>query len=701
MKFGSILTPGLIAHAVNGQTGSSPPGDDAISASTPDSEYCTTPACLRIAEEFRSNLAPNYADIDPCNNFEELACGGWRLKHDFKPDHSTINTIDLIEDRMVEVNRQAIEGPLPASIDPNSQDAKNFYKMKAIYNACMDVETMKNIGIEPLKKVLAEVDNTDTIKDALLILLKHDTSGLVLIGPQIDDKNPDAVSIGITPPTNLGMPSRDHFKLLDVSYMYSQIMVEVLSKLYPETTSKTLDDLYELDRSIAFATANERERNEIKGQYRGITLEEVDKIIPGLSDIINSLTPEGVATPRIIMHHPRYFYELHDLLIKASPDVLKAYFRWRLIVSYEPFIEHESLQPLKDFNKEFAETEREAYCVDHINDSVDGIMNRFFIEKGFSPEAKTMADKLVADLKGAYIEKFKTVDWMDGQSSDRAIKKLVNMDEKIAYSTLSPNITNPDDLAHMYRYSVVDDKTHFENEVSLRQMRFKMQWEAVGKPTDRNEWQYSPNDASTYYQIGGNELVLPAGLMQFPIFDAEAPAYITYGGYGSMVGSEMTHAFDSIGQQFDEHGAYSETTSWWTPETTDAFNERAQCFVGQYSKFNLPSTREDEVIFNVNGKLTKDVNIADAAGLSIAYQSWKKLNSGKDQKLPELQFTPDQLFFLSFANARCSKDRTPPSVAARRPFAPFWARVSGTLANSEDFLKAFDCPVKEPTCKIW
>ncbi|KAL1887445.1 hypothetical protein Cpir12675_006540 [Ceratocystis pirilliformis] len=704
MKFGSILTPGLLAHAVNAQTSPSPAGDEAVSASKPDSEYCTTPACLRIAEEFRSNLAPSYADIDPCNNFEELACGGWRLKHDFQTDHSKVNTISLIENRMVEVTRQVVEGPLPSSIDPNSQDAKNFYKMKAIYNACMDVDTINNLGIEPLKKVLAEIDNTNTIKDALLILLKHDTSGLALIGPQIDDKNPDAVSIGITGPTNLGMPSREYFELEAVSNRYYEIMTEVFSKLYPKTTSQTLKDLYKLDRNIAFSMPTKLELQDVESLYQGMTMEEANELVPelGVRDIINALTPEGVDTPRIIVHHPKYFSELRKLLSEASPDVLKAYFRWRLIVSYEPFIEHQSLQPLKEFNENiFPESEREAHCVDHINNSVDGIMNRFFIEKAFSPEAKDMADKLVADLKSTYIEKLKTVDWMDDQSSGRAVKKLLNMDEKIAYSTLSPNITNPDDLAHMYRHSVVDDTTHFDNEVSLRQMRLKIQWGAVGKPTDRNEWQYSPNDASTYYQIGGNELILPAGLMQFPIFDTETPAYITYGGYGSMVGNEMTHAFDSVGHRFDENGAYSETTSWWTPETTNAFNKQAQCFVDQYSKFNLPGTSNDELTYNVNGELTKDENMADAAGISIAYQSWKKLNSGKDKKLLGLQFNPDQLFFLSFANARCSKDRTPPNRSARQSYAPFWARVSGTLANSEDFLKAFDCPVKEPTCKIW
>jgi endothelin-converting enzyme len=200
--------------------------------------------------------------------------------------------------------------------------------------------------------------------------------------------------------------------------------------------------------------------------------------------------------------------------------------------------------------------------------------------------------------------------------------------------------------------------------------------------------------------VSGNEIVFPAGIMQFPVFDVNLPKYISYGAFGSVSGHELSHAFDSTGRHYDQNGNY---TDWWTPDTVKGFQARADCFVDQYSNFTVDGP--DGKPLHVNGKLTLGENIADAGGVAAAYSAWTRRRAEKkDQDLPGLEhFSQEQLFFVSYATAWCGKSRS--AEAVRRvytdPHSPPWARVLGTTANSKDFLKAFKCPAKKPVCALW
>lgn len=205
---------------------------------------------------------------------------------------------------------------------------------------------------------------------------------------------------------------------------------------------------------------------------------------------------------------------------------------------------------------------------------------------------------------------------------------------------------------------------------------------------------------NAYYNPPGNEIVFPAGIMQFPVFDVNVPAYMSYGAFGSVAGHELSHAFDSTGRHYDQNGNY---TDWWSNSTIDSFRERAECFVDQYANFSVPGT--DDKPLHVNGRLTLGENIADAGGLSASYQAWKRRAHKKpNQDLPGLEhFTQDQLFFVTYSNWWCGKSRKENAINRiyTDPHAPKWARILGTMANSREFRESFQCKDKKPTCQLW
>lgn len=196
------------------------------------------------------------------------------------------------------------------------------------------------------------------------------------------------------------------------------------------------------------------------------------------------------------------------------------------------------------------------------------------------------------------------------------------------------------------------------------------------------------------------EIVFPAGIMQRPVFDVEAPAYMSYGAFGSVAGHELSHAFDSTGRHYDQNGNY---TDWWSKATVEAFKVKADCFVNQYANFTVPGP--DDKPLHVNGRLTLGENIADAGGLSASFQAWKRRAAEKPNKdLPGLEhFTHDQLFFVTYSNWWCGKSTKDTAINRiyTDPHAPKWARILGAMANSREFRESFKCKVKEPTCQLW
>lgn len=386
-------------------------------------------------------------------------------------------------------------------------------------------------------------------------------------------------------------------------------------------------------------------------------------------------------------------------------------------------MESDDLLPYKRFAKELAgqdpdsKPDRWRTCIGHVDDGLGWILSRFFVEKAFSAKAKVFGDQIVSDIKDQFAEKLKKTEWMDDSVKELAVHKVYNIVQKIGYPTKaswpaflpyssytnlsqSPDIMDPPTLQKYYDTVTVNGSSYFGNALSMSRHDVREMWETLGKPVDRARWDMTVPTVNAYYNPPGNEIVFPAGIMQFPVFDVNVPPYLSYGAFGSVAGHELSHAFDSTGRHYDENGNY---TDWWTKSTVKAFEKRAQCFINQYGNFTIDGP--DDKPLHVNGKLTLGENIADAGGVAASFAAWKKRSEKKpNQDIPGLEhFTQDQLFFVSYGTWWCG--RSTKAAAINRiysdPHAPKWARILGTMANSRDFKDSFNCPQKEPVCELW
>jgi putative endopeptidase len=207
----------------------------------------------------------------------------------------------------------------------------------------------------------------------------------------------------------------------------------------------------------------------------------------------------------------------------------------------------------------------------------------------------------------------------------------------------------------------------------------------MGKPVDRTEWGMTPPTVNAYYNPSMNEIVFPAGILQPPFFDPNADDAVNYGAMGAVIGHEMTHGFDDEGRQFDGQGNLRD---WWTAEDAKKYDAQAQLVVEQFNGYTVVDSST-----HVNGKLTLGENIADLGGLKIAYLAMEKSLADNGRPAPIDGFTPEQRFFLGWAQVW--RDETRPemerTLVNTNPHAPAKWRVDGPLSNMPEFKKAWGC----------
>ncbi|KAL8687391.1 MAG: hypothetical protein Q9218_006423 [Villophora microphyllina] len=679
-------------------------------------------------------------------NFSQYVCGGWEQKHDLRPDQDSVTSGSVMYENSQQTLRQLLETPYSDSqIDESvetSADQVIFDKIQSVYNACMDEDTIKHRGSTPLLNVLMTIDKyfpieslpsrpetslkpvkqqqtpirdnkENPLTQTLAYLSSIGVSALVDLDIEADEKDPDSVVLMFNALSRPGLPSKEYYQDRSVVRKYGETIGVVLEALLREArppgqllsgkailfecSEELVEALVQFESNLALASPNEEDAEDVTKYYNPRSLTEVQTLLPQLSIpyLLSVLAPAGFIPHKVIVGSPSYLEALAKQLQAAAPETIRAYLVWKVVQAYVDQVEDEALVPLKRFNNALrgkdpdASEDRWRTCV------------RFFIEKAFSEDAKAFGDQIIHDIKDQFAEKLQAKEWMSEDVRAVAIEKVHRIIQKIGYPIRNPDLMNALAIQKYYADVQVSNDSYFANSLAIAEFESRREWAKLGKPTDRDEWLMTAVTVNAYYNPPLNEIVFPAGIMQPPIFyDPSLPPYISYGPFGSISGHELTHAFDSNGRHYDETGNY---TDWWDDRTIQAFKEKAECFVDQYSNFTILDPQGKKL--HVNGRLTLGENIADAGGLSAAYHAWKKIEERQPgQLLPGLQhYTKEQMFFITYPSLFCGKIRQESAVNRiyKDPHSPPWARILGTVANTREFRAAFDCPKKEPTCELW
>src|SRR5213082_3093241 len=649
-----------------------------------------TVACLAIAGPLaaqRHGLDPANLDTScaPCQDFYRFANGGWLTRTALPPEYPVYGSFtELVERNNQTLHRIVDHLAATATAAPKTAEQK----LGAFYASCMDSTAIERAGAGPLKNELARLDAIASREDVARALARghhHGWDPLFNFGGTPDFKNSSMV-IAAASQGGLGLPDRDY-------YVRDDSTARTLRTAYLEYVSRTLGLLGDapavadsaaqrilaLETALARASLTRVERRDPNANYHKLALAAADSLTPHVAWAAFLHDAGAPATGAINIGQPGFFKAADSLITAAPLADWRAYLRWHFARHLAPYLS----APFVDANFQFQravtgvkeQQPRWKRCIQAANTMLGDALGAAYVKQTFTPAARRRALAMVDNLIAALDDRLRTLEWMSDTTRARALEKLRAFGRKIGYP----------DKWRDYSTLVIDRADLAGNVVRAQTFNQARILSRIDKPLDKTEWRMTAPTVNASYSASFKDITFPAGILQAPFFDPAADDAVNYGGMGAVIGHEMTHGFDDQGRQFDAQGNLRD---WWTADDAQRFKDRAGRVAAQFDAYTVVDGNT-----HVNGRLTLGEDIADLGGLKVAYAAFQQSLSGKPRPAAIDGFTPEQRFFLAWAQIWRAKatDQYLRNQVVVDPHAPANWRCMGPLSNLTEFQQAFGC----------
>ncbi len=639
---------------------------------------------------------------DPCTDFFAYACGNFEKLHPIPPDRASFGNFVLLNDANQAILREILEKAAAggANRSPNEQKIGDYYA------SCMDTAAINQAGLKPLQP---ELDRIAAIrsKDELAPLLAHyqliNDSAFFGLGELQDFADARKQIAGLFQ-GGLGLPERDYYlrtgaddvKLRQQYVEHVGKMLELVGE--PEAqASAGAQKILDFETALAKVSLDITSQRDPKNIYHMMSVSDLGKLAPSID--WKGIFKDADTPPitELNVGEPDFFKGMNTLIDSTDLDTIRIYLKWQLISSIPST---DLPQALDDEDFSFSgkvlsgrqqQLPRWKRCVQDTDGALGEALGQQFVAEEFPPSSKAATQQMVRDIEAAMNADIDTLDWMSAETKVKAKEKLSMIANKIGY----PNKWRDYSALKVVRGDALGN--------SLRAVEFEnhRELDKIGKPVDKGEFGMSPPTVNAYYSSSMNDINFPAGILQPPFYDPQATDAVNYGHIGAVVGHELTHGFDDQGRKFDGNGNLSD---WWTPADAKQFEEKTDCEVKEYGDFTVPGG------VHVNGKLTLGENTADNGGLRLAWAAFLADAKRKSLDLNGKQdgYTPEQQFFLGFAQNWCGEQRPEQErlQVQTDPHSPERFRVNGVVRNMPEFGQAFGCKEGQPmepanACRVW
>ena len=630
--------------------------------------------------------------IRPGDDFYTYANGAWLKATSIPADQSSLNVFsqlrDLNQERLAKLIRDtAASAPATGSVARQIAD---------YYQSVLDEAGVESKGLTPLHPTLRRID---AISDHAMLAhflgttLRADVDILnatqlhtrrlfgLWVAQDLDDPSryaPFLLQGG------LGMPDRDYYvsdspHMVDLQKRYKTYIAKLLtlSGDTPVNAAARASRIYELERRIAEAHVARADSEDVQRGHNHWSTQDFARRAPGLDWKAYFDGAQLAKQSSFVVWQPTAVTGMSALTKSVPLSTWKEYLRFQAIDHYAGLLPKAFVDAHFAFYGSALQgtpqlPERWKRAVDETSDALGDGVGQLYVRQFFPPEAKQSIELLVKNLIAAFASHIDALDWMAPATRTQAKAKLAVLKVGVGYTD------------HWIDYSplTVVAGDAYGNAERAEQFHYQLELAKLARPkVDRSEWVTTPQTVNAFNLPAMNAINFPAAILQAPFFDPNRPEVLNYGAIGAIIGHEISHSFDDQGAQFDADGKLHD---WWTAADYAHFKQSSGQLVAQYDAYKpFPDLA-------VNGKQTLSENIADLAGLSVAYSAYRSTYGGNEAP-PSEGFSGDQQFFLSFAQTWHSKYRDPMlrQVVVSDGHSPEQYRAL-TVRNLDAWYKAFD-----------
>ncbi len=640
-------------------------------------------------EETKPKVTPAFdlssldTTVSPCDNFYQFTAGGWIEANPIPETESRWGKFN----QLIENNNERLKTLLDSfSGDEQLEKGTDEQLIGDLYYSGMDSATIEGLGITTIQPLLSRVEEVSD-KAALPSLFLFLSNGVASV----------PFNLGVSPDSKFSTKnalylSQSGLSLPDQSYyLKSDSAAVAIQKAYREHVAK-MHMLLGIDSAEAVAISNRIygfesklagemmgrvERRNPANTYNKFAASEVIEFTQNLN-IAYMMKELKINPDSIIVRQPDYIKFLDALIMSEDLQTWKDYSRWKVVRGMAAYLPMEFVREnFKFYGTTLSGAKEMKPRWKRILAATNGLseqLGHLYVQAYFSEEDKQVVEEMVENLRSAYGDRIRQLDWMSDVTKEKALEKLSAFTYKIGYPNKWKDFSDLE----------ISRGSFLENVVNISKYKTALNFDKLDRPVDKDDWFMGAHIVNAYYNPTNNEVVFPAGILQPPFYNPNADDAINYGAIGGVIGHEFTHGFDDQGSKYGPNGNLS---NWWTEKDREAFDELAKRMIDQYSAYEpLPGV-------NVNGALTIGENIADHGGLTLAYYAYQNSRKGKGPA-PEVDgYTGNQRVFLGWAQvwqSHATEAYTKRQVETD-PHSPGEYRVVGPMSNMVEFMDAWNC----------
>jgi len=629
--------------------------------------------------------------ISACQDFNGHANGKWIAANPIPADRTRWGAFDQLREHSLDAQHKLVD-----AADANADKAASGSierKIGWLYRSGMDEAAIDKAGFDPVKPDLAAIARLDSSAGIAAWLgeafAKGEGQGF-RFGSGTDYQDATR-QIAFANQGGLGLPtpdyySKDEHKDLREAYLAHIAKVFALTGVPEADAKQKAAAVLAFETRLAKASLSRVELRNPGNRYHFMSVDEANKVTPHLDWNVFFKAAGVPAGNGFSLSQPKFFAEFDAMLVDTPAAQWRDYLAFHAIDDAsnhlsKPFQDENFAFYGKTLNGQPEQRARWKRVLESVNGGMGEALGQLYVKDYFPPEAKARAQQLVDNVRNALKARIEGLDWMSDETKAKALEK---------WSTFLPKIGYPDKWRDWAGLEIKPEG-YFANLRAANAFNNRYDLDKIGKPTDRHEWNMTPQTVNAYYSSGTNTINFPAAILQPPFFYADGDDAINYGGIGAVIGHEAGHGFDDSGSQFDGAG---NNVNWWTQQDRDRFEQRTAKLAAQFDAYVPLADHPDN---HVNGKLTMGENIGDLGGLNFAYDALQAADGGKPDPMID-GLTRDQRFFLSWARVWRGniRDKAQLVLLNADPHSPAKFRAIGAPSNMPAFAAAFQCKAGDP-----